>query len=172
MLVESGKLFVGSIASSTTREDLLRLFVPFGPVSEVVILAERDGRPKFSAFVNMRRRSDALRAISALDRALTLPHAKKILEVRFASPSASCRTGVPSGASTAASDEEDRSCEEESSECAAFDEKRSSLALQFRVQIQDAAHSVVECASAFDAVILWLELIETGAKLLPVSLDC
>lgn len=81
---QPAKLFVGSIAGTTTKEDLVRMFSAFGPIVEVVILVEKDGRPKFSAFINMKRRSDAERAIAALDRSHTIPGAKKILEVRFA----------------------------------------------------------------------------------------
>ena len=81
---QPAKLFVGSIAGTTTKEDLIRMFSAFGPIVEVVILAEKDGRPKFSAFINMKRRADAEKAIVALDRSHTIPGAKKILEVRFA----------------------------------------------------------------------------------------
>jgi RNA recognition motif-containing protein len=148
----SGKLFVGSIASTTTREDLLRLFAPFGSVAEVVVLAERDGRPKFSAFVNMRRRVDAQRAIDTLDRALTLPNAKKIIEVRFASSRPRLNEDV---ASTAPSSPKTPSRLTPSS----FD---GSL---FKVQVLE---EVVQCSSAFEAVVLWLELLELHAMLLPI----
>lgn len=156
-LDSSGKLFVGSIASNTTREDLLRLFAPFGSVAEVVVLAERDGRPKFSAFVNMRRRVDAQRAIDALDRAITLPNAKKILEVRFASSRPSSRLSEDV-ASTAPSSPKTPSR-------LAPPPSFEGGATLFKLQVLG---EVVQCSSAFEAVVLWLELLELQAELLPI----
>ena len=170
----SGKLFVGSIASSTSREDLLRLFAPFGPVAEVVVLAERDGRPKFSAFVNMRRRSDALRAIHALDCALTLPNAKKILEVRFASPAGPAagrllRTlSTTDAASTAPSSPKTPS--RVPSDPSAFSKTTTTTTTTtttFRVRVSgvngvNGVNEEVKCENAMTAVLLWVELLEAG----------
>ena len=77
------KLFIGSIASETTENDIVALFRPFGEIKEVKILMDK-GRPKFSAFVNMRRSCEAHRAVQGLNHSTTLPGARRILEVRLA----------------------------------------------------------------------------------------
>jgi RNA recognition motif-containing protein len=166
----SGKLFVGSIASTTTREDLLRLFAPFGPVAEVVVLAERDGRPKFSAFVNMRRRSDAQRAIETLDRSMTLPNAKKILEVRFAQPQ-TAPGNFPAGRPQRALSTDTSSVATTAPSSPKTPSRQPELVLggkEFKVRLTESGE-LMTCECAFTAVLLWMELVEAqvAADLVP-----
>ena len=67
----------------TTENDLRQLFEPFGEVSRVSIITDRDtGRPRGFAFVEMARDEDAAKAIAAINgkdvdgRALTVNEAR------------------------------------------------------------------------------------------------
>jgi len=76
-------LFVGNMSLQTTENDLRQLFEPFGEVSRVSIITDRDtGRPRGFAFVEMARDEDAAKAIAAINgkdvdgRALTVNEAR------------------------------------------------------------------------------------------------
>jgi RNA recognition motif-containing protein len=164
------KLFVGSIAGTTTKEDLIRMFSAFGPIVEVVILVEKDGRPKFSAFINMKKRADAEKAIAALDRSHTIPGAKKILEVRFA------QNGLPKAPVQQPSspvNKTERSFSTDTSDGTEADSSVGSPRLDclkvFSVKVGDS-HSInassegyeVSVLDAYSALLTWLELTELG----------
>jgi len=168
--LQPAKLFVGSISGTTTKEDLLRMFSVFGPIVEVVILVEKDGRPKFSAFINMKRRADAERAVAALDRSHTIPGAKKILEVRFA------QNGLLKAPSSPLNKSE-RSFSSDTSVGTDADSLASRFSSVFTVRVGEE-HSIdaseegyeVTVLDAFSAVLTWLELTELGlhARLVPL----
>jgi RNA recognition motif-containing protein len=76
-------LFVGNMSLQTTENDLRQLFEPFGEVSRVSVITDRDtGRPRGFAFVEMARDEDAAKAIAAINgkdvegRALTVNEAR------------------------------------------------------------------------------------------------
>src|SRR3990172_1182104 len=61
-------LFVGNLSFQTTDSELQALFEPFGEVSRVQILTDRDtGRSRGFGFVEMANDEDAAKAIEALN---------------------------------------------------------------------------------------------------------
>ncbi len=61
-------LFVGNMSFRTTESDLRALFEPFGEVTRVHIVTDRDtGRARGFAFVEMANDEDAAKAIAALN---------------------------------------------------------------------------------------------------------
>jgi len=61
-------LFVGNMSFQTTEEDLNALFAPFGAVSRVHIVKDREtGRARGFAFVEMPNDEEAAKAIAELD---------------------------------------------------------------------------------------------------------
>lgn len=61
------RLFVGSLSDSVTDADLRAAFEAFGPVTDAIVMVERDsGTPRGFGFVTMASRKDAPRAIEAL----------------------------------------------------------------------------------------------------------
>ena len=61
-------LFVGNISFQTTESDLTSLFDPFGEITRVQIVTDRDtGRSRGFAFVEMTDDEDASKAIEALN---------------------------------------------------------------------------------------------------------
>lgn len=61
------RLFVGGLSRETTADDLRAAFSEFGPVSDAVIVTDRDtGSSRGFGFVTMENRKDAPRAIEAL----------------------------------------------------------------------------------------------------------
>jgi hypothetical protein len=62
------RLFVGSLADSTTEADLRAVFGQFGPVVDAVVMTERaTGASRGFGFVTMASRKDAPKAIDALN---------------------------------------------------------------------------------------------------------
>ncbi len=62
------RLFVGGLSWDTNEESLAAAFKPFGPLSEVVVVTDRDtGRSRGFGFVVMANRKDAAKAIEALN---------------------------------------------------------------------------------------------------------
>lgn len=62
------RLFVGGISDEATEADLRAAFAEYGPVSEAVIILNRDTRESRGfGFVTMSNRRDAPRAIEGLD---------------------------------------------------------------------------------------------------------
>lgn len=61
-------LFVGNVSFQTTEGDLTSLFQPFGEITRVQIMTDRDtGRSRGFAFVEMTNDEDAAKAIGALN---------------------------------------------------------------------------------------------------------
>jgi RNA recognition motif-containing protein len=61
-------LFVGNMSFSTTESDLRALFAPFGQVSRVSLVMDREtGRARGFAFVEMPNDEEAAKAIAGLD---------------------------------------------------------------------------------------------------------
>lgn len=62
------RLFVGSLSDSVTEADLRAAFEAYGPVSDAVVMVERDtGHPRGFGFVTMASRKDAPKAIEGLN---------------------------------------------------------------------------------------------------------
>ena len=62
------RLFVGGLSWDTDEKTLAAAFEPYGPLSEVVVVVDRDtGRSRGFGFVVMENRKDAARAIEALN---------------------------------------------------------------------------------------------------------
>lgn len=62
------RLFVGGISDEVTETELRAVFAQFGPVSDAVIILNRDTQaPRGFGFVTMANRRDAPRAIEALE---------------------------------------------------------------------------------------------------------
>jgi hypothetical protein len=67
------KLFVGMIPYATTEAELQTLFVQFGPLTEVFMMREKDGRSKGCAFVRYQTKAAADAACVSLNGTLALP---------------------------------------------------------------------------------------------------
>ena len=94
------KLYVGNLSYHTTSDDLQAAFAPFGTVSEVALINDREtGRSRGFAFVTMGSRAEGQAAIDGLQgreldgRALSINEARA-REERFGGG----RPGRPSGA--------------------------------------------------------------------------
>lgn len=62
------RLFVGGLSWDTTVDTLRTTFTAHGPVSDAVVISDRDtGRSRGFGFVVMENRKDAAKAITALD---------------------------------------------------------------------------------------------------------
>ena len=77
------KLFVGNISFETTETELRTMFEPFGAISDVKVVTDREtGRPRGFAFIEMSNSGEATKAITALQgtqmagRALTVNEAR------------------------------------------------------------------------------------------------
>ena len=61
-------LFVGNMSFSTTESDLRAIFEPFGEITRVNVVTDRDtGRARGFAFVEMTNDEEAAKAIAALN---------------------------------------------------------------------------------------------------------
>ncbi|MBV9491197.1 MAG: RNA-binding protein [Verrucomicrobia bacterium] len=61
------KLYVGNLSAHTTAEDLQAAFAPFGTVTEVALISDREtGRSRGFAFVTMASRAEGKAAIEGL----------------------------------------------------------------------------------------------------------
>ena len=61
-------LFVGNLSFQTTESDLRALFEPFGQISRIHIVTDREtGQPRGFAFVEMAKDDDAAKAMTALN---------------------------------------------------------------------------------------------------------
>jgi len=61
-------LFVGNMSFSTTEGDLRSIFEPFGEITRVNVVTDRDtGRARGFAFVEMTNDEEAAKAIAALN---------------------------------------------------------------------------------------------------------
>ena len=62
------KIFVGNLDFSVTEQSLRSLFAPYGAVTSVSIITDRDtGQPRGFAFVEMTHSGEADKAINALN---------------------------------------------------------------------------------------------------------
>jgi|SRR5579864_1623840 cold-inducible RNA-binding protein len=61
-------LFVGNMSFQTTESDLRALFEPFGQITRIHIVTDREtGQPRGFAFVEMAKDDDAAKAMTALN---------------------------------------------------------------------------------------------------------
>src|ERR1700744_3320865 len=61
-------LFVGNMSFRTTESDLRALFEPFGAITRIRVVNDREtGQPRGFAFVEMANDDEAAKAIAALD---------------------------------------------------------------------------------------------------------
>ena len=61
-------LFVGNVSFETSESDLTSLFQPYGEITRVQIMTDRDtGRSRGFAFVEMTNDEDAAKALGALN---------------------------------------------------------------------------------------------------------
>src|SRR5437879_12093526 len=61
-------LFVGNMSFQTTESDLRTLFEPFGQITRIHIVTDREtGQPRGFAFVEMAKDEDAAKAMTALN---------------------------------------------------------------------------------------------------------
>lgn len=61
-------LFVGNMSFSTTESELRSIFEPFGEITRVNVVTDRDtGRARGFAFVEMTNDAEAAKAIAALN---------------------------------------------------------------------------------------------------------
>ena len=81
------KLFVGMIPYATGEAELQQLFSQFGPLMEVFMMREKDGRSKGCAFVRFYSKEAANAACLALNGTLALPGAARNLVVKYADAS-------------------------------------------------------------------------------------
>lgn len=78
------KLFVGMLGTSTTEDDLVKLFEPFGKLKEVVILRTPNNVSRGCGFVKFENRQSALDAIDKLHQKITMPGSHAKICVKFA----------------------------------------------------------------------------------------
>lgn len=77
------KLFVGNLSFSTTQEDVLQAFAPYGNVESVNLLTDRvTGQSRGFGFVEMSDRTEAQNAINALNGAQLNGRAMNVNEAR------------------------------------------------------------------------------------------
>ncbi len=60
-------IFVGNLSFTTTKEQLLKLFEPFGAVANVVIMERKKGKSRGYGFVDMPNEEEKNKAIAGLD---------------------------------------------------------------------------------------------------------
>jgi RNA recognition motif-containing protein len=63
----AGKLYVGNIAFGSTEDDLWEMFGKIGMVGDVTMVRDEQGRNRGFAFVTMREKADAERAMAELN---------------------------------------------------------------------------------------------------------
>jgi len=61
------KLFVGNLNASTTEDDILKMFGPYGTIKEIVLLKDKDGKSKRSCFVKYYSKNAAEKCISEIN---------------------------------------------------------------------------------------------------------
>jgi RNA recognition motif-containing protein len=81
--VQNAKLFVGCLPYSRTSADLSDLFSQYGPLVEVALLTTPEGKSKGAAFVTFVSKSDADRAMSALQ-GYCFPNSSRGINISFA----------------------------------------------------------------------------------------
>jgi len=81
------KLFVGMIPFSTGEVELQAVFSQFGPLMEVFMMREKDGRSKGCAFVRFYTKHAADAACATLNGTMSLPGAARALVVKYADAS-------------------------------------------------------------------------------------
>jgi RNA recognition motif-containing protein len=62
-----GKLFLGNLNYRATEADLFRVFRPCGPICEVFIIKDDQGKPRGIGFVQFQEAESALRAMNELN---------------------------------------------------------------------------------------------------------
>ncbi len=62
------KLYVGNLPFSATREDIEGVFEPYGPIDDIHVVMDRETqRPRGFAFVTLAEKSQAIKAVEALN---------------------------------------------------------------------------------------------------------
>jgi len=80
------KIFVGMIPYSTGEAEMYALFGQFGPLAEVFMMREKDGRSKGCAFIRYYTQEAANQACMQLHGTFALPGAARQMVVKFAEP--------------------------------------------------------------------------------------
>ena len=81
-------LFVGNMSFQTTESDLRALFEPFGQITRIHIVTDREtGQPRGFAFVEIADDAEATKAISALNGKEVAGRALKVNEATILSSS-------------------------------------------------------------------------------------
>lgn len=86
-LPAAGKLFVGCLPYSRNSEDLSSVFSQYGPLVEVALLMNPEGKSKGAAFVTFVNREDAERAMNELQ-GYTFPNSSRGINISFATKQA------------------------------------------------------------------------------------
>ena len=91
-------LFVGNMSFSTTEGDLRSIFEPFGEITRVNVVTDRDtGRARGFAFVEMTNDEEAAKAIAALNGKEVDGRALNVNEARPKTERSGARSGGGGG---------------------------------------------------------------------------
>jgi RNA recognition motif-containing protein len=61
------KMYVGNISFQSTEDDVYEVFETIGPVGDVSLVRDEQGRPRGFGFVTMRNKDDGEKALETLD---------------------------------------------------------------------------------------------------------
>ncbi|KJP89568.1 hypothetical protein AK88_00779 [Plasmodium fragile] len=81
----STKIFIGSIPKDVTEEELKTEASKYGVITQVYYVPATVQSPRGWAFITYKQRSEAYKAIEALDYKCIFPNSQRPLDVRFAS---------------------------------------------------------------------------------------
>ncbi|GAW79673.1 clustered-asparagine-rich protein [Plasmodium gonderi] len=81
----SSKIFIGSIPKDVTEEELKAETSKYGTITQVYYVPATAQSPRGWAFITYEQRSEAYKAIEALDYKCIFPNSQRPLDVRFAS---------------------------------------------------------------------------------------
>ncbi|CAD51141.1 hypothetical protein PFAG_02127 [Plasmodium falciparum Santa Lucia] len=84
-LTNSSKIFIGSIPKDVTEEELKTEAAKYGTITQVYYVPATAQSPRGWAFITYEQRSEAYKAIEALDYKCIFPNSQRPLDVRFAS---------------------------------------------------------------------------------------
>ncbi|SBT74893.1 RNA-binding protein, putative [Plasmodium malariae] len=84
-LTNSSKIFIGSIPKDVTEEELKAEASKYGTITQVYYVPATAQSPRGWAFITYEQRSEAYKAIEALDYKCIFPNSQRPLDVRFAS---------------------------------------------------------------------------------------
>jgi len=79
------KVYVGMLSRQTTEDEVRELFSPYGQIKEIFMMKDKaSGQSKGNCFVKFINKSDASRAISALNESFKDKDSPAMIQVRFA----------------------------------------------------------------------------------------